>query len=336
MKTELILNKLMNKQDLTAGQAGSFLSEVMEGNVSCLQIGAVLAALRIKGESVEEITGFVKAMRANMVNVKVGDAIDVCGTGGDGIGTFNISTAVSFVVAGAGVKVAKHGNRAASSICGSADVLEELGVNINLSARQAQDVFKKTGFVFLFAPLFHPTMKAVGQVRKELKIRTIFNYLGPFANPANVKKQLIGVPNKEIAKKLCDVGKKLSYEHLVIVTSIDGLDEASIFSKTIMYDIKKNKVKKIIVDPEKFGFGALKKDVLGGSAKQNAQILKEILEGVKNPKRDIVVFNSAFALYAADVCLTIKEGIKIAQDSIDSGRAKKVLENLVKETQKYA
>ena len=337
MEDTNLLNKLISKQNLTTEETQLFLNEVIKGVATPARIGAILIALRMKGETPDEIIGFIKAMRENMVHVNASNAIDVCGTGGDSSGTFNISTAVAFVVAGAGVRVAKHGNRAASSKCGSADVLEELGVNLQLSPQQAEEVFNKVGMVFLFAPLFHPSMKNVVAVRKELKVRTVFNYLGPFANPASVEKQLIGVPNVEIAEKLAEVGKTLAYKHLLVVTSEDGLDELSISSKTILFEVKDHSVKQSTIDPVNYGLQKIPNgEVLGGSAQQNANFIREILQGKKSSKRDIVIFNSAFAIYVAGVASDIKEGIQLAEKSIDSGKAKLVLENLVKETQKYA
>ncbi len=332
-----ILNKLIEKENLTTEETQLFLNEVIRGIVTPAQIGAVLVALRMKGETSDEIVGFIKAMKENMVRVKASNTIDVCGTGGDSSGTFNVSTAVAIVVAGTGVKVAKHGNRAASSKCGSADVLEELGINLQLSTEKAEAVFNKVGMVFLFAPLFHPAMKNVIAVRKELMTRTVFNFLGPFVSPASAEKQLIGVPNVEIAKKLAEVGKKLGYKHLLVVTSEDGLDEISISSKTTLFEVKNGSVKQSIVDPMAYGFKKVsKKEILGGNAAQNARIILDVLKGDKSPRRDIVILNSAFALYVAGVVEGIGEGISLAEKSIDSGKAKLVLENLVKETQKYA
>lgn len=318
-------------------EAEMFLNGVLNGDVTQAQIGAILVALRMKGETSNEIVGFVKAMRQNMIRVSALNALDVCGTGGDLSGTFNISTASAFVVAGAGVKVAKHGNRAASSKCGSADVLEELGVNVQLSAPQAEEVFNKVGMVFLFAPLFHPTLKNLVTVRRELKVRTIFNVLGPFANPASVERQLIGVPNIEIAEKLAEVGKTLGYKHLLMVASEDGLDEISISSPSTFFEVQDTVVKKFSIDPTDYGFKKVpKEEVAGGDVEQNAYIIQEILRGMKGPKRDIVVLNSAAALYVAGTAADIKEGVRLAEMSIDSGKAELVLENLVKETQKYA
>ncbi|PIQ80949.1 MAG: anthranilate phosphoribosyltransferase [Candidatus Pacebacteria bacterium CG_4_10_14_3_um_filter_34_15] len=337
MDTTNLLNQLINKQDLTAEEARLFLLEVMKRVITPSQIGAILIALRMKGETPEEIVGLIKAMRENMIRVNAKYAIDVCGTGGDSSGTFNISTAVAFVVAGAGVKVVKHGNRAASSKCGSADVLEALGVNLQLSSQQAKEVFNQVGMVFLFAPLFHPALKNLVTVRKELKTRTVFNLLGPFANPASVKKQLIGVPSLEIAEKLAEVGKNLGYDHLLIVTSDDGFDEISVSSTSTLFEVKNKLIKKSVVNPASYGFKKVsKKEIMGGSVEQNAGYIKEILQGRKGSKRDIVILNSAAALYVDDVVVDIKEGIRLAEKSIDSGKAGLVLENLVKETQKYA
>lgn len=331
-----ILNKLIQKKDLTPAESEFFLSGVIDGSISPVQTGAILVALSMKGETAEEIVSFIKVMRKNMIKVNASSAIDVCGTGGDGSNSFNISTAVSFVVAGSGVKVAKHGNRAASSKCGSADVLEELGVNINLSTAQAADIIQKTGMVFLFAPNFHPATKNVVMVRKELKVRTVFNFLGPFLNPASVKRQLIGVPNIEIAKKLIEVGEKLGYEHLLIVTSRDGMDEISLSDKTDVFELKNGKIKQFVIDPEEYEFKkSSKNEIEEGILSENAEFVRAILKGVKNAKRDIVVLNAGAALYASGNAKNIKEGIQIAKESIDKGNAKKVLENMKKETRKY-
>lgn len=332
-----LLNKLLERKDLTVEESKLFLETVMKGEALPSQIAAILVALRMKGETTEEIVGLVQAMRQHMVRVDVKDAIDVCGTGGDGSNSINISTAVSFIVAACGVKVAKHGNRAASSKSGTADVLEALGVNINLTAEQAKEVIEKVGMVFLFAPNFHPATKHVAAVRKELKIRTIFNFLGPFLNPASTQRQLVGVPTVDAAKKLLAVGKKLGYEHLVIVTSEDGMDEVSLSAPTYLFEIKKGKENMFVLDPQGHDFQLVSKEELtGGSAEKNAVFLKEILDGVKGPKRDIVVLNSAVALYVSDKVVTIKEGITLAENAIDTVEAKKVLENLIKETNKYA
>lgn len=332
-----ILKTLALKQNLTSVQTESFLTHVMNGVVLPSQISVVLMGLKMKGETPNEILGFVHAMRKHMIHIDLSDAIDVCGTGGDGSGSFNISTTVAFVVAGAGIKVAKHGNRAASSKCGSADVLEELGININLTPLQAKKIYEKIGMIFLFAPLYHSALKNVIEVRKQLKIPTVFNLLGPFANPASVKRQIIGVPHPEIAKKLSLVAKDLDYDHLLIVSSEDELDELSISSDSIVYEVKRNHVESYKVHPLDYGFNKVhRSEILGNTKKENAKIIKEILDGKKGTKRNIVVLNSAFALYAAGAVINVKNGIKLAEKSIDEGNAKSVLQKLVQQTQKYA
>lgn len=333
-----ILNKLLEKQDLSAREIRLFLDGMVTGEVPPAQIAAFLAGLRTKGETVEELVALIEGMRTYMVVVPGGEtAIDTCGTGGDGSGTFNISTTVAFVVAGAGVTVMKHGNRAASSKCGSADVLEALGVNINITSMQAKKVAEKTGMVFLFAPMYHPAMKNIAPVRKELGVRTVFNYLGPFLNPAGVKRQLIGVPSPLLAKKLATVAVKLGYEHLLIVSNKDGLDELGLSSGSHIYEVKGERVKSKMFDPLKFGFKtASVKALSGGTAAQNAQLIKEVLSGKKGARRDIVVINAAHALYVSGKVKTVKEGIKLAEISLDSGAAKEVLEHVIKETNIYA
>lgn len=336
MNTKQLLHTIIQNQHITTEEASFLLAEIMRGNSNEVVISSLLTALAMKGETVDEIVGFIQTMKEQMILVSGSDAVDVCGTGGDGKQTFNISTAVAFVVAGAGVKVAKHGNRAASSLCGSADVLETLGVHISLNAQQAKEVLEKVGMVFLFAPLFHPTMKTVSSVRKELGIRTVFNLLGPFCNPAGVKRQLIGVPSIAIAEKLIQVGKRLDYDHLIIATSEDGLDEISIAKKTYLYELKNGNVSRRIIDPKTYGFQYEKEDLNGGDAGVNANIIIDILNDLSGQHRDIVLLNSAVALYVSGKVPTVEEGLVHAKNSIDSGKAKKVLEDLVKETQTYA
>ena len=331
MDTTKLLNTLIARKNLSEKEAGEFLEGIMSGTVSAVQAGAILTALRMKGESAPEVLGFIKTMRANMLTISAPNAMDIVGTGGDGTGTFNISTTSAFVARGAGVKIAKHGNRAASSKCGSADVLEALGVKIELTPTQAEEVFKNAGMVFLFAPLYHPSMKQVVLVRKELKIRTIFNVLGPFSNPASTKRQLVGVPNAELAKKLSEVAQGLGYEHLLIITSDDGMDEASISAKTKVFEISRKSSKNYVIDPVKLGFKRAPAAALrGGTAEENAGIIRSILSGEKGPKRDIVVLNAGLALYAAGAAKTTKEGVALAERALDSGSARAALESLIK------
>ncbi len=334
--TTSILETLVQKKNLTTGEASDFLSGVMGGTVSPTMTAAILTALRMKGESLEEIVGFVRAMRSHMVSVSAPGAMDIVGTGGDGSNTFNVSTTTALVVAGAGVPVAKHGNRAASSRCGSADVLEALGVNIQLTKEQAEEVFKKVGFVFMLAPLFHPSTKNVVAVRKELKIRTIFNVLGPFANPAATKVQLTGVPDVESAKKLAAVAAKLGYKRNLIVTG-GGMDEVGLNAPTVAYEVRGVRVRKFAIDPQKLGLKkASSKALLGGDARENAVMVEAILKGEKGPRRDIVVLNSACALYAMGKARTIREAMPLAIHSIESGEACGILSNLRRETQHFA
>lgn len=302
-----------------------------------MQSAAMLVALRAKEETEEEILGFIQTMRKHMLKVYAPNALDIVGTGGDNSGTFNISTAASLLVAGMGVPVAKHGNRAASSKCGSADVLASLGVNINLTSKQAENVFKKVGMVFLFASNFHPAMKIIAPIRKELELRTIFNFLGPFLNPASTQRGLLGVPSIKIAKKLAQVVAKLEFTHLLLVTSEDGIDEITTTADTHVFEIKDKNLKTYTLSPKQFGIKkASKKDLMGRDAIENASIIQNILNGEKGPHRDIVVLNSAAAFYLAGKVNNIAEGIDCAEKSIDTGLALEVLENLVKETKKYA
>lgn len=331
-----IINKLINKKNLSKVEAGELLGGIMKGDLSVAQTAMVLTALRMKGETIEEIGGFIEALRLNMLRIKAPGGMDVCGTGGDAKGTFNISTAVAFVLASYGVKVVKHGNRAASSSCGSADVLEAMGMKIDLNPEQAEKVYKKTGMVFLFAPLYHPAYKPVAAVRRELKIPTVFNFLGPFINPALVKRQLVGVSNMEMASKLAEVAAELYYTHLIIVSSQDGLDEVSIFAPTTIFEVKGRTVRKYKFYPKKHGIIKNFERIAGGDPQTNAQILKDIFAGKKDEKRDIVVVNSAFGFLAAGKVKTVKDGIILAEEMIDSGRVARKVVEVVEETQKIS
>lgn len=330
-----ILNKVVDRQNLSAKEVQFFLNKIVKGEVNASQIAAFLVALRTKGETVEEIAGLIEGMRSHMVLLEgMQYAVDTCGTGGDGAGTFNISTTVALVCAGAGVTVAKHGNRAASSQCGSADVLEALGVNIILKPEQAILVAQNAGMVFLFAPLYHPAMKHIAPIRKDLGIRTIFNYLGPFLNPAGVKRQLIGVPSPELAEKLANVAATLGYDHAIIASS--KTDEIAISEPTKLYEIKRTEITTTTVDPQQLGFKkAAENDLQGGDANENAAIITAILDGKKGAARDIVVLNSAYVLYVSGKAKTVEQGIEMAEASLDTGAAKKVLEKLIQQTKKY-
>lgn len=329
------LNILIKKQGLNKNQAKDLVNLLTHESSSPVLISSVLTALASKGETVDEIVGFTEGMKGLMLGIKTpNNAIDIVGTGGDGSGSINISTVSAIVTAACGVPVAKHGNRAASSKCGSADVLETLGMNINLTPEKAERVLGKTGMVFLFAPVFHPAMKTVGPVRKELKIRTIFNYLGPFLNPGKVKRMLLGAANLELAKKFLEIAKKLNFNHLIIVNSNDGMDEISIADKTTAFELKEGKIKKFVIDPKKLGFAKYSKtELVGGDANLNAKITRDILEGKEmGAKKDAIILNSGFALMVAGKIDNINQGMKMAKEAIESGQALKVLKSLRKET----
>lgn len=337
MNSKELLEKLLNKSNLSADEIRFFLNEFIAGNINEYQMTAFLIALRMKGETADEITGLIRGMREHMIAFpEHPEAFDTCGTGGDGTGTFNISTTVAFVIAGAGVPVIKHGNKAASSLCGSADVLSELGVNIMLSPEDAQKVFEKAGMVFLFAPLYHPATKYIVPIRKALGTRTVFNFLGPFLNPARVKKQIIGVPNLGIAKTLAQVATQLSYDHLLLVSGTSNMDEIDTTGPSAVYDIQGNIIVSETIDPQKLGFSKVPlADIKGGDAVKNAQILRSVLEGEKGPHRDIVILNSAYALHIAGKVSDVKQGIAMAEESIDSNAAVKAFETLLQESKKY-
>lgn len=326
-----LLQKLVDRKNLSRNEAVFLMEEMFQGKMTSSQIAAILTALRMKEETVDEISGFITVMRKHMEIIRTDElVIDVCGTGGDGKGTFNISTAVALVVAGAGVRVAKHGNRNASSLCGSADVLEALGININLTPKQAELMLEKAKFAFLYAPLYHPAMKHVSPVRKELKIRTVFNFLGPFVSPARVRRQIIGVPNIKLAEKLAKVAVNLNYEHLMIVSSTDGLDELSLSGRTHIFEVKSKKVKKIIIDAQDYGFKKFSlSEIKGADAHTNAEIIRNIFQGKNGPQKDIVVLNSAAAIYISGKVKTIKEGLFLAEQSISEGKANRVLERVI-------
>lgn len=325
-----VLYQLQQKQDLTIVESRQLMRDLLSGEMEMEDIAAILLALKEKGEAVTEITGCILEARSRMTRIPVdGLVIDTCGTGGDSAGTFNISTAVALVVAGGGVPVAKHGNRGFSSRSGSADVLEALGVPLLLSPNQAADMLHRTGFVFLFAPLYHPSFKHVGPVRKSLGVPTIFNLLGPFLNPAGVKRQIVGVPTRAIAEKMTQVARQLSYEHLLLVTSDDGLDEISLGAPSMVYDVRGDTVAVQTIDPSAFGLkGEGKETIQGGDAAENAAIIRRIVSGEPGPYRDIVVLNAGAAFSVSGKVSTIVEGIRLAQESIDSGSAQQLIQQI--------
>ncbi len=330
-----IIEKLINGLNLAPDEAESAMQTIMSGKATDAQIAAFLVALRIKGETPEEIAALAQVMRrfATAIRPEVsGTLVDTCGTGGDAAGTFNISTASMFVVAGAGIPIAKHGNRSVSSKSGSADVLESLGVNIAMAPEKVQECIEKTGIGFMFAPGFHSAMKHVMPARRELGIRTVFNILGPLTNPANAKGQVVGVYNAALTEKIAEVMNILGVERAFVVHGEPGMDEISNVGKTKISELSKGKIKTYMITPEDFGVKrARMADLAGADAKENAKIITDILAGKdKGPKRDIVLLNAAAGIVAGKKAETLKEGIEIARDSIDSGKAYKKLEAMRK------
>ena len=313
------------------------------GQVTPAQFGAFVTALRIKGETADEIAGLASVMRAKSVRVETTDpVIDIVGTGGDNSRSFNISTAAAFVAAGAGIRVAKHNNRAMTSQCGSADVLEALGMKIYLDASQVKDCLERVGIGFMFAPLFHPAMKFATAPRREIGIRTIFNILGPLTNPALAESQVLGVPSEELGEKLVQVLYHLGSRHALVVHGLNGMDEISIAGKSKVWELKDDEITDYQVSPEDFGLAAAGVETLvGGTPQENAAILRSVLEGEKGPRRDIVVMNAAAGIVVSNRTEhpsglpALREGAEIAKEAIDSGRALDKLERLIELSQSY-
>lgn len=326
---------LIDKNDLTQIQMQSVFEEIMRGLVSPVRMSAFLTALRMKGETAEEISGAALAMRAlvKRINIEEDVILDTCGTGGDIKHTFNISTISALVAAGCGLVVAKHGNRAVSSACGSADLLEALGVNINIDEEKVEACVRTVGIGFLFAPNLHPAMKYAADVRKELGLRTIFNLLGPLTNPALATHQLLGVYDPKLLTVLAEVLAYLGVKHGLVVHGLDGLDEITTTTFTKICELKNKKLRSYQINPSDFGIKRSRlKDLEGGNAQDNARLTLEILQSKKGPKRDIVLLNSACAIYTADKAGSIKEGLALARQSIDSGSALRKLEELKRVT----
>jgi anthranilate phosphoribosyltransferase len=318
-------------ESLSMDDAVTVMREVMEGEVTPAQLGSYLTALSLKGETPEEIAGFATVMREKSLRVSVdGTAIDTCGTGGDRKGTFNISTAAAFVVAGAGLTVAKHGNRAASGDCGSADVLEALGVRIELPPEAVERCLREIGIGFMFAPAYHPAMRYAAPVRREIGIRTVFNVLGPMTNPAGVPCQLIGVGYPEVAEKMAEALRLFGTHHAIIVHSDDGMDELSLGSDTAGWEVLDGEIRPYVVRPRDLGLPhATPEDLRGGDPAANAETMRSILSGTRGPVRDAVVLNSGAALVAGDMADTLSDGIELAAASIADGRAAEKLEAMV-------
>jgi len=322
---------ILQKKDLSASQMQQVMEEVMSARVETAEIVSFLTALSDKGETVEELTAAVKVMRtcAIKINTKHKVILDTCGTGGDRKGTFNVSTAVAFIAAGCGIAVAKHGNRSVSSCCGSADILEAYGVNINMNPEKLQKCLDEIGIAFLFAQSLHPAMKYAMPARKQIGRRTLFNILGPLSNPAAATHQLVGVFDRSWVETLARVLEKLGTLHALVVHGEDGLDEITTTANTFVSETMKGKINNYEICPEDFGLKrAGLKDLLGGNAINNANILLALLKGKPGAIRDIVILNSAAAIYTADKAISIKEGINLASESIDSGKALEKLELL--------
>lgn len=325
------INKVINNQDLSQEEAISTMNEIMSGEATPAQIASFITALRMKGETVDEITGCAKVMREKVtrINTKSDLLVDTCGTGGDSAHTFNISTTAAFVAAGAGLKIAKHGNRSVSSKCGSADVLKELGVNIEADANTVAKCIDEVGIGFLFAPMLHPAMKYAIGPRREIGIRTIFNILGPLTNPAGATTQVLGVYDPKLTETLAKVLNNLGSKHVFVVHGSDGLDEITITGKTYVAELVKGEVRSFTIDPEDFGISKADVSSLAGdTAEENARITLSILKGEKSPRRDIVLLNSSAAITAGGMSANLVEGIQIAAESIDSGKALEKLAQL--------
>jgi anthranilate phosphoribosyltransferase len=330
------IETVVNGRSLTFEEAAAVMENIMIGEATPAQFAAFITALRMKGEAVDEIAGLASVMQAKAAPVQaIPPVLDTCGTGGDNSCSFNISTTVAFVVAGTGLKVAKHGNRAMSSHCGSADVLEALGVKIELGAEAVAQCLEKVGIGFMFAPIFHPAMKYATTPRREIGIRTVFNVLGPLTNPAKARFQVIGVPSKELGEKIASVLHRLGTEHSLVVHGTDGMDEISISGRSLVWDVNRNRVlPPYEVSPDDLGFmKASITQIKGGTARQNAKILRGILNGEVGARRNIVIMNAAAALVAGNQASDLKEGASIAEKMIDSGKALAKLDELIEFSQ---
>ncbi|MDU7028982.1 anthranilate phosphoribosyltransferase [Robinsoniella peoriensis] len=329
------INKVMNGNNLTYDESKAVMEEMMDGTATQAQMGGFLTALRMQGETIEEITAFATVMREKGIKLKPErEVIDIVGTGGDEVGTFNISTTASFVVAAGGVPVAKHGNRSVSSKCGAADVLENLGANVSLSVEQNEEILKKTGMCFMFAQVYHSSMKYAAPVRKELGARTVFNILGPLSNPAAATMQLLGVYDRKLAEPLAQVLSNLGVTRGVVVCGNDGLDEITLTGETVVYEIRFGEITSYSIAPEQFGLNRCElSDLVGGDPKENAKITEDILSGKeRGAKRDVILMNAGMSLYLGTDDITLADGIKMAADLIDSGKAYAKMAEFIKTT----
>jgi len=352
MKMNIVdgIRRVVDGQHLSRSEAESLMNEIMNGKATDAQIASFLTALRMKCETVDELIGFAKVIRAKASRVRprstVGTAysgtdremlVDTCGTGGDATGTFNISTATAFVVAGAGIRVAKHGNRSVSSVCGSADVVEALGIRLDLTADEVSQCIDETGIGFLYAPLLHEAMRYVVLARREMKIRTVFNLLGPLCNPAQATAQVLGVYNEDLTEIMAQVLCELGTEQAFVVHGLDGLDEITITGESKISEVRNGEVRTYYVTPEDFGIArAPISAIQGGDAQHNAQIILDILSDRGGTKQDVVLLNAAAGLVVGGKAASLRDGIQHARDSIRSGKAISCLQNLVALTQRLA
>lgn len=331
------IHKVINREDLTYDEAKEVMREIMTAEASQVQMATFLTALRMKGETVTEITACAEGMRSVGTHLEPeGEVLEIVGTGGDEAGTFNISTTSAFVIAAAGVPVAKHGNRSVSSKSGAADILERLGVDLMLDVDGAQKVLRDTNMVFLFAQKYHASMKNVGPVRKEMKERTVFNILGPLTNPANARRQLLGVYSRDLVEKLAQVLSNLGVNRGVSVCGSDGLDEITVTGPTYCCEIRDGSLTPFEITPEQFGLKTYDlKEIVGGTPEENAEITKGILSGqVQGAKRDIVLMNAGMGIYIGRDDISMEEGVKVAADMIDSGKAYAKMEEFVEATRR--
>jgi anthranilate phosphoribosyltransferase len=327
----LVISRLLAGASLSEEEAGACMEEIMEGAATPAQIAGFVIALRAKGETIDEVVGLVRTMRRFAQKVSVGeDVLDTCGTGGDRTGTFNVSTAAAIVCAGAGVKVAKHGNRAASSRCGSADVLEALGVRIDLPPEGVEACIDRAGIGFCFAPVFHPAMRHAGGPRRELGVPTIFNFLGPLTNPAGATRQAVGVSDPKMIEKMVGTLGRLGSRHVLAFHGDRGLDELSTSGPSRVYELVDGHTREWTIDPVELGLPVAPLEaVAGGSAEENAATIRSVLGGEAGPTRDIVLLNAAAGLVAADRAEDMAAGLTLAAESVDSGAARERLETLV-------
>ncbi len=339
--------KVTERGDLTPEESEDLMQRILAGELTSAQLASVITALKMKGETVEEITGFARAMREKSKKIELSnpksendndnynkteisrEIIDTCGTGGDSSSSFNISTATALVASGCGLKVAKHGNRAVSSSCGSADILETLGIDISTSPDQVKKSIEEVGFGFLYAPLHHEAMKHAKEPRQEMGVKTIFNLLGPLTNPAGAKRQLIGVYHEKLTGIMAEVLKELGGEKAWVVHGLDGMDEITLCDKTKVTELDRGRIREFYLDPRDYGFETVsKRELEGGDKNHNTEIILDIIKGKKGPCRDVVVLNAAACLLIADKVRDLKEGVELVSKRLDEGKPMKKLETL--------